>query len=119
MRGVQRRQFGKGIDGFKKVNGRKRHLIVDVLGLILACVVTPANVYDSQDCELAVEEAFRHQNLDRLSLIIADKGYRGDNELLISIRFHVDLKICSKPDVHGFEPQLKRWIVERSNGYLH
>ena len=118
VKGFQGRQLGKGIDGFKKVNGRKRHLIVDVLGLILACVVTPANVHDSQACELAVEEAFRHQNLDRISLIIADKGYRGDNELLIPMRFHVELKICSKPDVQGFEPQPKRWIVERSNAWL-
>lgn len=118
VKGVQGRQKSKGIDGFKKVNGRKRHLIVDVLGLVLACVVTPANVHDSQACELAVEEAFRNQELERLELLIADKGYRGDNEVLIPLRFDVDFQICSKVSTDGFEPRPKRWVVERSNAWL-
>ncbi len=118
VKGSQGKQLGKGFDGHKKVNGRKRHLVVDVLGLVLACVITPANVHDSQACELAIERAHQHHALDRLSLLIADKGYRGDNEHLIPLRFDIDLQISSKPNAEGFEPKPKRWIVERSNAWM-
>lgn len=118
VKGFQGKQTGKGYDGHKKVNGRKRHLVVDVLGLVLACVVTPANMHDSQACELAVEQAHKHHALERLTLLIADKGYRGDNEYLMPLRFDIDLQICSKPQAQGFEPRPKRWIVERSNAWM-
>jgi len=114
----QGKQVGKGIDGYKKVNGRKRHLVVDVLGLIIACVVTPANLHDSQACELAMELAFRNNTLTRLQTLIADKAYRGDLEYLINLRFDIDLKVCEKSEDPGFKAKPKRWVVERTNAWL-
>lgn len=118
VKGFQGKQKEKGIDGFKKVNGRKRHLLVDTQGLILACFVTPANVHDSQACIQTTEEAFKHQNLERLEVILADKGYRGKNEKKIPDLFDVKLKICSADKNDAFEVRPKRWIVERTNAWL-
>ena len=44
----QRGQVEQGVDGYKKVKGRKRHVIVDVLGLMLGCYVSAANAADSK-----------------------------------------------------------------------
>ena len=66
---------GNGYDGGKKVNGRKRHLLVDTLGLLLTVVVTKANVSDQAGLkQLLVAISGR---LSRLELIKADEGYRG------------------------------------------
>lgn len=45
---VQRGQLQFGFDGYKKVKGRKRHVVVDVLGLMLGCYVSAANVSDGK-----------------------------------------------------------------------
>ncbi|WP_160148412.1 transposase [[Leptolyngbya] sp. PCC 7376] len=66
-----------GIDGNKGVKGRKRHVMVDSLGITIAAVVTAANVSDNQGLRLLLERVqYLDLNLERLYLLYADGGYR-------------------------------------------
>jgi hypothetical protein len=65
-----------GYDGAKKLNGRKRHLLVDTLGLLLAVHVTPADVSD-RDGAVALLQRLDRRRMPRLRYGWADGGYRG------------------------------------------
>ena len=65
----------RGYDGGKKINGIKRHIVVDVLGPIITAIVLPANKVDSNAAE-HVLEITKHEHL-RIEFIWADGGYRG------------------------------------------
>lgn len=105
-----------GGDGHKRVNGRKRHIMVDVLGLLLAVVVTAANVTD--------REGARHlapvcKALPRLSKIWVDGAYTGDIQALYQDAHAVAFEIVEKPaQQKGFAVSPKRWVVERSFAWL-
>jgi putative transposase len=110
----------RGYDAGKKINGRKRHIVVDTLGLILAVVVHPANVQDYDGAVLVLgllgqlKERFR-----RLKVIFADSAY-GRNDLPECVRqaFGWLLQTVLRPvDVKGFVVLPKRWIVERTFGW--
>ncbi len=109
---------GNGYDGGKKVNGRKRHLLVDTLGLLLTVVVTEANVSD--------QAGLRHLlttmsgKLSRLGLIKADEAYRGqDFSAWVEHTYQRRLEIVKRPEgVKGFQLQAQRWIVERTLAWL-
>lgn len=118
VKGSSGEQENKGIDGYKKVNGRKRHLVVDTLGLIVGCHITAANVHDSKALEYALEKSFRDGNLKRCKKILGDKAYRGDLEILIPMRFGILLEIGAAEKHPGFLPKPKRWIVERTHAWL-
>lgn len=119
IKGTQGKQEQKGVDGFKKVNGRKRHLLVDVLGLIVACVVTAANIHDNKICEYVLEEGLRYGGFPRLQTILADQGYQGNLEFLIPLRWGIDFEVCRSPSPQmQFFPQPKRWIGERTNAWV-
>src|SRR5262249_60324074 len=64
----------RGIDAFKKVSGRKRHILVDTIGLILAVVVTPASVQDDAGAKLVFESI--RGRFGRLKLVRADSIYK-------------------------------------------
>jgi putative transposase len=102
------------------VKGRKRHLFVDTLGLLLTVVVTAASVQDRDGAKLLLE-VLRHQ-FSRLRLIWADGAYGG--ELLAwmwALRpwRKVRLEIVKRPKgVKGFQLLPWRWIVERTFGWL-
>ena len=107
----------KGFDGGKKINGRKRHLAVDTLGLPLAIHVSAANIYDSEgglDLLWQIEKAS-----DRMQIIRADNHYRGVfSESAAFYRWTVE--ITKKPESQqGFVPQSQRWQVERSFGWFN
>ena len=65
----------RGIDGNKRINGRKRHLVVDKLGLPLAIGASAANCQDGIE---GVELLWKLEGADRLELICVDKAYRGE-----------------------------------------
>ena len=65
----------RGYDAGKKINGRKRHLIVDTLGLILVVVVQAASIQDRDGAKLALRQLAA--GFGRLRLIWADGGYAG------------------------------------------
>jgi putative transposase len=66
-----------GFDGGKRVKGRKRHLIVDTFGLVIAIIVTEGNTAERLGAVVALSEAI--EKLDRLEVIWVDQGYRGEN----------------------------------------
>ena len=104
----------------KKINGRKRHILVDVLGLILSVVVHPANIQDRDGAKLVLEK-ITHA-FSRLRLIWADGGYGGrliEWVFKLRLRGKVTLENVKRTDdIRGFKVLPKRWIVERTFGWL-
>lgn len=118
---VKKMQFVKeetGIDGGKNVNGRKRTILVDTLGLPLSIKVTAANVSDNQAGILAVD--LLKGKVPRLQKITADMGYKNTFEEHVEINYKWEVEIAQKPEsTKGFVPQKNRWQVERSFGWLN
>jgi putative transposase len=109
----------RGYDGGKKITGRKRHIVVDTMGLLLAVVVTAASVDDAaggqQVLGLVESDAF-----PRLGVIWADRKYHSHN-LYAWIEENADyrLHIVSRPAAaKGFVLLPKRWVAERTLAWL-
>ena len=98
------------------MNGRKRHLLVDVLGLLLEAVVTPADVADrDMGWSLLEQMAGRYSRLVKLW---ADSSYAGALEE-IAQTYGRELEIVKRaPESTGFVVQKRRWIVERTFAWL-
>jgi putative transposase len=111
----------RGYDAAKKINGRKRHIVVDTLGLILAVVVHPADVQDYDGAVLVLGLLGRlRRRFRRLKVIFADSAY-GRNHLPQALEeaFGWLLQTVLRPvKVKGFVVLPKRWIVERTFGWL-
>jgi len=109
-----------GFDGHKKITGRKRHLLVDTLGLIIAVVVTAANMDDRQEL-VALMKRYCASGVTRLRKIWVDGGY--DAQWLCDWvrglqRTHkVDLEVVEHTG-KGFQVVPYRWVVERTFGWL-
>lgn len=107
-----------GYDGGKQVNGRKRHLLVDTLGLPIAIHVTSADLSDPAGArKLLAGLAFR---VPRLKKIWADAAYRG-KELADWCQQQGGwaLEIVERePGTRGFQVQPRRWVVERCFAWL-
>lgn len=109
----------RGYDAGKKVKGRKRHLLVDVLGLILLVYVSSASVQD-RDGARTLLGRLAHQ-FSQLVLIWADGGYAGKLiEWVWGLRRwrKIRLEIVKQLGVSRFVVLPKRWIVERTIGWL-
>ncbi len=108
----------RGYDAHKCVKGRKRHLLVDTLGLPITSYVTPADVHDTVGArKLLGGLAFF---VPRLKKIWADAAYRG-KELADWCKQQGawDLEVVERePGTHGFSIQPRRWVVERSFAWL-
>jgi transposase len=106
-----------GYDAGKKVKGRKRHILVDTLGLLLNVVVHPADVQDRDGTFLLLRRARRL--FPFIKRIFADGGYAGEKMALVVWRTGAwKLEIVKRSDVSGFEVLLKRWIVERTFAWI-
>jgi putative transposase len=108
-----------GYDGAKKTTGRKRHIIVDTLGIVLAVLVTAASVPDEVAARMLFNRLTPRQK-ERLKVIWADSAY-GRNELpdWVAKKFRFHLVLVHRPDgVPGWVLLPKRWVVERSFGWL-
>jgi putative transposase len=110
----------RGFDAGKKVTGRKRHTLVDTLGLILKVVVTAGNIQDRDGAKSLLEKiSLEEETVKRLELIWADGGYRGELIAWVEETLDVTLEIVEKPkDTNGFQVLPKRWIVERTFAWL-
>ena len=109
----------RGYDGGKKIKGRKRHLLVDTLGLLIAVLVTGANVDDGTAAP-ALLERVSAENYPRLQTIFGDNKYRNHalNAWLAEHRPSWNVEIQSRPEgATKFEPVRKRWVVERTNAW--
>ncbi|WP_217575206.1 IS5 family transposase [Streptomyces sp. GbtcB7] len=122
-----------GYDGGKKVNGIKRHLLVDTLGTVLLACVSPANVDDRDGAEVLLCQAA--DNFPRLKHIWADQGYRGaDFHAWIRQATGITVQIVQRrdggfrrtwakagaplPEVPYFAVVQRRWVVERTFAWL-
>jgi putative transposase len=107
----------RGYDSGKKVKGRKRHILVGTMGLLLMILVHPGNVQDRDGAKLLLTKA--KQCFSRLKLIWADGGYRGKLVNWVLIYCHWVLEIVKRnDDVKGFVVLPRRWIVERTFAWL-
>jgi transposase len=122
----------KGFDAGKKVKGRKRHLAVDVLGLLLAVVVHPANVQDRDGAPPVVARAL--EKYPTRKKLYVDKGYSGRCADQIRDQHRIDVEVVRRPSAAGAwtDAQLalftaparpfailpKRWVVERTNSWI-
>ena len=107
-----------GIDGGKRINGRKRHMATDTLGLPLALHVSAGNISDSE----AGKELARqlHGKVPRLKKICCDTGYKEGFVAYVKENHGWEVEIAQKPESSiGFVPQAGRWPVERSFGWLN
>jgi len=103
----------RGIDGNKKINGRKRHVIVDTLGFVLTVVVHAANIHDSKGVELVFRRM--KESFVGLKVVFADGGYRGQLIEWANSTFGYIIKIVMRTDQQpGFKVVHKRWIIERT-----
>ena len=108
-----------GYDAGKKINGRKRHIATDTLGLMLFVLVHAADVQD-RDGAPALLQAIRHR-FPWLRHIFADGGYAG-GKLRDALKGHGDwtIEIIKRSDTAtGFEVLPRRWVVERTIAWLN
>ena len=108
----------RGYDGGKKVTGRKRHVLVDTLGLVLAVVITPANVQDYDGAKLVFDKIGR--KFPGMETIYADSIYVCNGLVTwLYCRWLRFLEIVKRPaGSKGFVLVAKRWIVERTFAWL-
>jgi putative transposase len=109
----------RGYDGGKKVTGRKRHLVVDTMGMLLAVAVTAASVDDAQSAK-QVLAGVDGEGFPRLRVVWADGKYH-NFDLYHWVEKHADykLQIVSRPQgAKGFVLLPKRWVVERTFALL-
>ena len=108
-----------GYDAGKRVKGRKRHVVVDTLGLPLVVQVHPANVQDRDGAPGVIAEL--RQAMPSVRKIWADGGYEGPKlaTALAPMPDAPDLEIVPKPEGQkGFAVVPRRWVVERFFGWL-
>ncbi|MFD2862711.1 IS5 family transposase [Salininema proteolyticum] len=107
----------RGYDGGKKINGRKRHIAVDTMGLILVVMVTGAGVQDrtaARDLLFALSQRF-----PTIARVWADSGYQSPIADLARELYGFVVEIVSKlAGQRGFVVQPRRWVVERSFAWL-
>ena len=111
----------RGYDGAKKTKGRKRHILVDTLGLLLCVCVTPADVAERDGARTLLGPALRWFRW--LRCLWADQGYAGEafaawvaaHRQTGTLRLEVVPRLQSQ---RGFVVLAKRWIVERTFGWF-
>ena len=109
-----------GYDAGKKIKGKKRHILVDTVGLLLHAIVHPADIQDRDGGVLVMATLFGM--FPFLKTLFADSGYQGPKfaKALAKVLPHLDIEIVKRSDqVSGFVVLPKRWIVERTIAWLN
>jgi transposase len=109
-----------GYDAGKKIKGKKRHILVDTLGLLLHAVVHPADIQDRDGGILVMSTLFGM--FPFLKKLFVDSGYQGPKfaKGLAKVLPHLDIEIVKRSDqVSGFVVLPKRWIVERTIAWIN
>ena len=108
----------RGLDGNKKIKGRKQHIIVDSQGYLMSVAVHEANVHDSKGAPKVIERL--SYKFPRLAKILADGGYRGSLADWVFDKFKWELEVVLRPDECPSKLKVipKRWIVERAFAWL-
>ena len=109
----------RGYDGGKKINGRKRHLLVDTLGLLLVVLITSAGLDDGVAAPILLGHV-TPQAFPRLVTIFADQKYHNHtlDAWMAEHRagWHIDVQM-RPAGTKGFTPLEKRWVIERTNAW--
>jgi putative transposase len=113
-----------GIDGHKKINGVKRHILVDTMGLLLAVVVTAASVTDARAARVVFQRATA-EGMPRLVKVLGDHVYGYEDlpewtALNTAFRLEVTTQEATpqKPGKKKFKVIKWRWVVERTFAWL-
>jgi putative transposase len=107
----------RGYDAGKKVSGRKRHVVVDTLGLLLAVVVTAAHLSDAAGAKQVLSRAVDWA--PRLEVLWADQAYGGTVVDWLQRAHEWTLRIVARlPGQHTFAVLPRRWVVERTFAWL-
>jgi putative transposase len=107
----------RGFDSHKMIKGRKRHLLVDTMGLVLAMVITTANVSDPAGARLLLASLAGF--CKKLRLIWVDGTYRGTLLVWVAERFKFRLRpVLRDPEQKGFVLLPRRWTVERTFAWI-
>ncbi len=104
----------RGFDSAKRVRGRKRHMVTDTQGFLLAVLVHAANIQDNHGA-VPLLAALR-QIFPKLRHIFADRVYRGDqlrNAIAAFGRWMIEI-VTRSEKVGTFKPEPKRWVIERT-----
>lgn len=108
----------RGYDAGKKINGSKRHLLVDTMGLLLAVLVTAASIQDRDGARLLLTQLGGAGK--KLRLIWVDGGYRGQLLDWVADHCRFQLQVVLRSDHRkGFAVLPKRWVVERTLAWLN
>jgi putative transposase len=122
-----------GYDGGKKVSGRKRHLLVDTMGLLLKVVVHAANLQDRQSVDLLLEPV--KGQFPRMEKVWVDQGYTGTGKTWIETHMGWTVEVVERSPRRGwimtqdqglvkvnlpktFEHLPRRWVVERTIAWM-
>jgi putative transposase len=105
-----------GYDAAKKIKGIKRHIVTDILGMILDVIVTSADTTERSVAELL--SMYISMSWSTVTTIFADGGYTGEIIGFIKTTFFITLQIVKRTDKHRFKILPKRWIVERTFSWL-
>lgn len=107
-----------GVDGGKKIKGRKRHIVTDTIGLVLGVIITAANAHDGT---IGVKVFGKIKTLlQRVGKVFADGTYKGTFEQFIKEFLEAEVEISSRPPSEkGFVPVKVRWVAERTFGWFN
>jgi len=108
----------RGYDAGKKVNGRKRHILVDVLGLVLQVLVLPANIQDRDAARQLLAQYYAQAPRRRVQHVWADGGYAGALVAWARECWRCTVEIVKRTEAHVFKVLPRRWVVERTFGWL-
>lgn len=109
----------RGYDAGKKVHGRKRHVLVDTLGLILMVRVLPAHLQDRDAARHLISGFFAQgPSRRRVKHIWADGGYAGALLAWSRKLWRCTIEIVKRTQPHQFKVLPRRWVVERTFGWL-
>ena len=103
--------------GGKKISGIKIHIVTDIMGLPLGISATTANVGDREGIIDTIESYA--PNLSNVSKVLADGGFTGEAfEKAVFLLIGAEVEIAKRSELHKFAVIPKRWIVERTFGWL-
>jgi transposase len=107
----------RGFDAGKKTNGRKRHIVVDTMGLLLLVMITSAGVQDRDGARTLLEKI--KMAMPSLALVWADGGYAGKLVAWTEQIAHITVEIVRKPlGIKTFHVLPRRWVVERTFAWI-
>ncbi len=110
----------RGFDAAKKIKGRKRQIAVDTLGLPIECQITPADVQDRDALAPLLRAVHRKSPWVKMSFV--DSGYTGDEAQRAAFEAsRIAITVVKRTDkqVKGFVVLPKRWVVERTLGWIN